>query len=192
MNYKIKIVTLHFIMFSFFLSVNGQSPVKVSNTEERNSLLKSAFPELKAKTLAGKEISFPGDMKDKPTIICVAFKDETQKIADSWTKEIMTQYNDSQIHYFEVPMLKSGLKMMQKMIDGGMRKGIDKDLHDNVATYYGDLAGYKKKIQMPDEMTCYIFLADKSGNIQFTSEGEANKEKLQQLYKKIEEINSEK
>jgi ATP10 protein len=192
MNYKLKIVTLYFILFNCFLFVYGQSPVKVSNTEDRNSLLKSAFPELKAKTLAGKEISFPGDTKDKPAIICVAFKDETQKMADSWTKEIMTQYSDSQIHYFEVPMLKNGLKMMRKMIDGGMRKGIDKTLHDNVATYYGDLAGYKKKLLMPDEMNCYIFLADKSGNIQFTSEGEANKEKLQQLYKKIEEANNEK
>jgi ATP10 protein len=170
------------------LSCLGQSTVKVSNNKERNSLLGSSFPELKAKMLTGHEIAFPTDTKSKLTIICVAFKDETQPMADSWTKEIMAAYPDSSIHYFEVPMLKKELKLMRKVIDGGMRKDIPKNLHDNVATFYGKLDPFKKKLLMPDDMTCYIFLLDKAGVIQFTATGNANQEKLTQLYNKVKEF----
>jgi ATP10 protein len=190
MKFKIKMLIISTLLAIFFSSGFGQSTSKIANESERSSLLNSAFPELKAKTLEGKEITFPADTKDKATIICVAFKDETQAMADGWTKDIMANYNDSTIHYFEVPMLKNGLKMMRKMIDGGMRKKIDGGLHDNVATYYGDLSAYKKSLLMPDENTCYIFLIDKSGNIQFTTSGNASAEQLQLLYSKLKEVNN--
>lgn len=188
MKLDLKILIIISLITSCFFTGFGQSTSKIANTAERNSLVNKAFPELKAKTLEGKEIIFPTDTKDKATIICVAFKDETQPMADGWTKDIMANYNDSTIHYFEVPMLKNSLKMMRKMIDGGMRKKIDISLHNNVATYYGDLSQYKKELLMADDNTCYIFLLDKSGNIQFTTSGSANTDQLTLLYAKLKEI----
>jgi hypothetical protein len=187
-NMKHKILSTAFALFCLLLTSFGQTGVKVSNTTERSSLVNMPFPELKARTLAGSTIIFPAGTKDKATIICVAFKDEAQPLADTWTKDIMANYSDSLINYFEVPMLKNGLKLMRGMIDGGMRKSIDKNLHDNVATYYGGLESYKKALLMPDDMSCYIFLIDKEGIIQFTTEGSADAEKLQQLYTRLKSI----
>jgi hypothetical protein len=190
MKSKNKTLIIIVLLITLYFSGFGQNTEKLINTTERSSLINTIFPVLTAKTLLGKDINFPNDTKDIPTIICVAFKDETQPMADGWTKDIMANYNDSTVHYFEVPMLKNGLKVMRKMIDGGMRKGIDKNLHDNVATYYGDLSAYKKNLLMLDENTCYIFLVDKSGNIQFTTSGNASAEQLQLLYTKLKEVNN--
>jgi hypothetical protein len=183
-----KILTTGFLLFCWQLTGFSQTEVKVSNTTERSSLVNTPFPELKARTLAGRSIIFPAGTKNKATIICVAFKDEAQPMADTWTKDIMANYGDSLINYFEVPMLKNGLKLMRGMIDGGIRKGIDKTLHDNVATYYGGLESYKKALLMPDDLGCYIFLLDKAGMIQFTEQGSADAEKLQQLYSRLKAI----
>jgi hypothetical protein len=191
MNYKnlpSLIVIVFLIAFCSFNSA-AQTSAKVSNTEERNGLLNTPFPKLLAKTLAGKEINFPSDTKDKPTILCIVFKDETQYMADGWTKEIIAHYSDSVINYFEVPMLKNELKVMRKVIDGGMRKGIDKNLHDNVATFYGKLKPYLQKLLMTNQMSCYIFLIDKSQTIQLAIEGIANADKLNELYSTINKIN---
>jgi hypothetical protein len=40
---------------------------------DRNVLINTLFPELKAQTLSSQDRFFPKDMAGKPTIICIAF-----------------------------------------------------------------------------------------------------------------------
>jgi ATP10 protein len=67
-----------------------------------------------------------------------------------------------------------------------MRGGVPKDLHDNVATYYGKLNKYKSNLMMYDKNSCYVFLLDKNGRIKFTTESTASPEKLAELFAAVE------
>jgi hypothetical protein len=174
--------TLFFILLFSFPALTIKSQII---EKERNLLEGKAFPSLIAETLTGKIINFPKDTKGKATIICIAFSDKAQPIADEWTKAIIAKQPEKDFNYFEIPMLKKGLKIMRGMIDGGMRKGIPKNLHNNVATYYGTLTDYKAKLIMPNDDNVYLFMLDSEGKIVVSFEGNMTVEKLAQIFNSI-------
>jgi hypothetical protein len=161
-----------------------------ADTSARNALINTPFPELKAQTLAKQEMLFPKDVAGKPTIICIAFEGSAQSLVDTWTTPVLAKYPNQEVNYYEIPMITSGYKLMRGFIDGGMRSGVPKELHKNVATYYGGLSDYKKGLMMDKKGSCYTFLLDKSGVIQYVSEGVSNDDKLTEMYAVIERISA--
>jgi ATP10 protein len=170
------------LLISLFASTSGNCQ---TDKKDRNSLINKDFPNLSAETLSGKAINFPKDTKGKFTIICIAFSDNAQPLADTWTKAVLEKYPNNEVNYFEVPMLKKGLKFMRGIIDGGMRRGVAKNLHDKVATYYGKLPDYKTQLLMPDDDGVYVFLLDINGKIVATTEDTASPEKTKLVFQKI-------
>jgi hypothetical protein len=144
---------------------------------------------IKAKTLAKNELTLPQDMAGKPTVICIAFEGDAQTLIDTWAAPILAKYPDGAVNYYEIPMINWGYKFARGMIDGGMRGGVPEKLHNNVATYYGSLGGYKKTLLIDDTKTAYLFLLDKTGVIQYVADNAADTEKLTALYAAIAQIN---
>lgn len=153
--------------------------------KERSVILNKDFPNLTAETLSGKTINFPKDTKGKYTIICVAFSDDAQAKVDTWTKAVLEKYPKNEVNFFEVPMLKKGLRFMRGIIDGGMRRGVPTSLHDKVATFYGSLEPYKTQLMMTNNDDVYLYLLDTNGKIVHISDASANTEKLTILFSKI-------
>jgi predicted transcriptional regulator len=85
-------------------------------------------------------------------------------------------------------MISSGYKWMSGFIDGGMRSGVPKNLHNNVATYYGKLNQYKNDLMLYNNKSCYLFLLDNTGHIKFLDEGASSTIKLNQLFMQIENL----
>ncbi len=162
----------------------GQTESKIDS----NALINVAFPEVSAKTLLGNIITFPKCTNGKITIVCVAFNDAGRPKSDTWVKEIPNKYTDSSIVFYEIPMIKNAPKMFRGMIEKGMRSGTDVKLHNNVANYYGDISVYKKVLLMDNESSCYTFLLDKNGKIQFSTEGSVTPENLKLLDDKIKTL----
>jgi putative protein-disulfide isomerase len=165
-------------------------PSSLTANLKRNAIINSKFPDLKAETLAKQDIEVPKDMLGKPTIVCIAFDGSVQNLIDTWASPILAKFPNKEINYYEIPMIKTGYKLMRGMIDGGMRSGVSEALHNNVATYYGSLSDYKKQLMMDDKDNCYLFLLDKEGMIKYTSDANADDTKLAELFAKINEINN--
>jgi hypothetical protein len=144
-------------------------------------IVKSMFPTIKAKTLAGNDISFPEDTKGKKTLIVIAFEQIAQPQADSWTIEVLNTFKNKEINYYEVPMLEIGYTFIRGAIDGGMKRGVDSRLHDNVATYYGPLGGYKSTLQTEDSSILHVFLLDEKGVVIYTTNGAITDQKFAQV-----------
>jgi hypothetical protein len=185
-----------FVAFSYG-SCKGQdakTTTKMDTTQssatKRDALLGKIFPELKAQTLSKQAVAFPKDVAGKPTIICIAFVGDAQSLVDTWTTPILKKYPNQEVNFYEVPMIKGAWGIMSNMIDGGMRSGVPKALHGNVATYYGSLSSYKTDLMMDDKRSCYLFLLDKTGVIQFVSESSSDGGKLAALYAAIEKMNN--
>jgi hypothetical protein len=201
--YRMKKINISFLTLCAFLpflitacsaqDANSSKKMDIKSTNsalisKRDSLINTVFPELKAQTLAKQDMVFPKDVAGKPTIICIAFEGSAQSLVDTWTTPVLAKYPHQEVNYYEIPMIKSGYKIMRGIIDGGMRGGVPKDLHKNVATYYGGLSDYKTNLMMDKNGSCYLFLLDKSGVIQFVSEGISDAEKLDKMYAVIEQI----
>jgi hypothetical protein len=181
---------LGFLAISF-TSCKGQelnTTKKMETKNRRESLISKAFPELKAQTLARKTVVFPKDCLDKPTILCLVFVGAAQSLVDTWTNPILAKYADNSVNYYEIPMIKGAWGIVSGFIDNGMRGGVPKELHNNVATYYGSLSAYKSDLMLEDKNSCYIFLLDKSGVIRYVSEASSDADKLTALYVAIDKI----
>jgi hypothetical protein len=150
-------------------------------TMDRSILVNTPFPLVEAKTLLNNKIVFPTVAKNKIIIVCVAFNDDGRPKSDTWVKDVATKYADTNIVFYEIPMIKNAPKLFRGAIEKGMRKGTDVKLHNNVANYYGSIKEYKKTLMMDDEDSCYTFLLDKNGVIQFCTEGKTTSENLKLL-----------
>jgi hypothetical protein len=192
--YLILLNSLYFLVLSCSTQeANSTKKMEVKSTNKsedpkRDALINTIFPEIKAQTLSKKDIVFPKDAAGKPTIICIAFEGSAQSLVDTWAAPVLAKYPNQEVNYYEIPMIKSGYKFVRGFIDGGMRGGVPKDLHNNVATYYGGLSDYKTNLMMDKNGSCYLFLLDKTGVIQYVSEGVSNADKLTQMYVVIEQI----
>jgi hypothetical protein len=160
-----------------------------SSTPKRDVLLGKIFPELKAQTLSKQAVVFPKDGLGKPTILCLVFDRPAQVLVDTWTVPILKKYPNQTVNYYEIPMIKGAWGIMSGFIDNGMRGGVPKELHGNVATYYGSLSSYKTDLILEDKNSCYLFLLDKTGVIQYVTESSADADKLAALYAAIEKMN---
>jgi ATP10 protein len=186
-----------YLIFALILSFYGLSckrkdintTKKMETKSSRDVLVSKAFPELKAQTLARQNVVFPKDGLGKPTILCLVFDRPAQALVDTWTTPILAKYPDNTVNYYEIPMIKGAWGIMSGFIDNGMRGGVPKELHNNVATYYGSLSDYKRDLMLEDKSSCYIFLLDKTGVIQYVAESSADAEKLTALYAAIDKIN---
>jgi hypothetical protein len=177
MKNKIKALLVGILLTTI---VFAQSEAKTAIVD-RNKLVNVIFPLVEAKTLLNNKIVFPTVAKNKIVIVCVAFNDDGRPKSDTWVKEVATKYADTNIVFYEIPMIKNAPKMFRGAIEKGMRKGTDVKLHNNVANYYGTIKEYKKTLLMDDEDSCYTFLLDKNGTIQFSTEGKTTPENLKQL-----------
>jgi ATP10 protein len=179
-----KITSLAAIAMLYSVFAIAQTGTKMP-VMDRSGIVNTVFPTVNAKTLLGNAIVFPTIAKNKICIVCVAFNDDGRPKSDTWVKEIPAKYTDSSIVFYELPMIKNAPKLFRGAIEKGMRKGTDVRLHNNVANYYGSIAGYKKTLLMEDEDSCYTFLLDKNGIIQYSVEGKATPEILKELADKI-------
>ncbi|MEL6535867.1 MAG: hypothetical protein AAFQ98_10670 [Bacteroidota bacterium] len=165
----LSIVALSTCLF-YWGGVKAQQPDSQTNGE-----VGDLFPTLEAETLSKEEITFPTDLEGKANIIILVFKQEAQKLVNTWADVILEEYEPlAEISYHEVPMISTFYKPIGWQIDNWMRGGIPTQWHDNTATFYGDRSPYFQKLNMTEQRSCYVFVLDEEGIIQFRSEGPRN------------------
>jgi len=150
--------------------------------DKHDGTVGTQFPELRGKTLSGKEMVFPGSVEGFVTFLALAFERQAQAQVDSWVEPFAHAFGGAKwCAFFEVPMLAGGWKLLAGYIDGGMRGGIPADRHDHVVSYYGKLGFYTGALRMNGRSLCHCFLLDRKGIIRWTGKGFADKESLENM-----------
>lgn len=140
------------------------------------------FPRIEATTLMGKKVVFPDVASGKTALVVVAFRRQAQGVIDSWKEPFLKDFGgNSDYTFYEIPMISSGWKVMAPVIDNGMRSGVPRELHNQVATYYGPLDQYFEFWDIQDKRDAYVFLLDKEGYVLHTDHGTATPEKYHTL-----------
>jgi hypothetical protein len=165
-----------------------EKDITMTENIDRNKLIDTKFPTIAVKTLAKNKIELPAFTMGKPTIICIVFEQSAQGKVDTWTNPVLQKYTAGQVNYYEIPMINASYKIASGFIDNGMRSGVPKELHNNVATYYGKLNTYKTDLMMYDKNSCYLFLLDSAGIIKHIDEAAATTDKIDTLFKAIKKL----
>ena len=143
---------------------------------------KSLLPQY-GKTLSGKNIELPDYFYGKFVFVAFGFSRKTQYDFDSWMITLKKKYSDKKnLLFFEIPMIGKKSKFQKLFIQNGMKIGINKSLHDNIMTFYGDTYEYKEYYGFNEENTGYFLLLDKNSTIIWQNSGAATQEDILKLY----------
>lgn len=131
---------------------------------------KPVFPRLQAKTLAGNKPAFPYSIKGKKSFFVLAFEDRgeyqnCQYQANVWAAFWEQSLQPQGVVFYEIPMMSGKYGWISWWVDSGMRSGIDKAKHDQVACFYGDKAQYMEILSIHDLSQAHVFLLDAAGVI---------------------------
>jgi hypothetical protein len=146
----------------------------------------AVFPVLPAKTLAGRKLTFPDATKGKKSFLVLAFEDKgayenCQQQAELWATFWDKHMKEAGIDFYEIPMMSGKYKWVSFWVDSGMRAGIDKQKHDNVACFYGDKSQYINALNISDLSQAHVFLLNDAGEITARASGAPNETSMNVL-----------
>ena len=152
--------------------------------------LNKPFPKIEGISLSGDKVTFPDVLVGKPSVLAVAFRQKAQKCINTWADELLLKYGiDKSINYYEIPMLGGQYTMARNWIDGGMRGGVPKPLHDYTVTYYGPLRSYFKSLDISSKGDCYMYVLNSEGIVVDRHNGYSTEKGLTEMFNLIDSLN---
>ena len=145
------------VFFLFFSScANYEYPSQVTIGDK--------MIEATGQSLEGNSVVIPRDFAGQETLLLFGYKQDSQFDIDRWLIGLdMTQTN---VAAYEIPTIQGMLpRMFSGFIDGGMRKGIPKNLWKGVVTVYEDGDKVQRFTGNLNPNNARVMLLDKQGNI---------------------------
>ena len=156
----------------------------------QDAFLNKPFPKIEGISLSGDKVTFPDVLVGKPSVLAVAFRQKAQKCINTWADELLLKYGiDKSINYYEIPMLGGQYTMARNWIDGGMRGGEPKPLHDYTVTYYGPLRSYFKSLDISSKGDCYMYVLNSEGVVVDRHNGYSTEKGLTAMFNLIDSLN---
>lgn len=120
--------------------------------------------EATGESLEGNTVVIPQDFMGQETLLLFGYKQDSQFDIDRWLIGLdMTQ---TQVAAYEIPTIQGMLpRMFSGFIDGGMRKGIPKQLWKGVVTVYADGDKVQRFTGNLNPNNARVMLLNKEGTI---------------------------
>ncbi|XP_062230246.1 uncharacterized protein LOC133927942 [Phragmites australis] len=103
------------------------------------------------------------------SLVCLSFRASSQKMAESWSLPFLDSFGAAnKIHVYEVSFIDSWLlssSPVRRVFLKVMRKS--NNPHRHVVYAFGDHYDFRKKLQILNLLTGYIYLVDRLGRIRW-------------------------
>lgn len=130
------------------------------------------LPVLSGDYLSGRKAVLPDAAKDKVALLALGFTYESRHAVEAWTGRFRKDfYKEAAATFYEIPMIGGVGRLGRWFIDGGMRKGTPKELHENVVTVYGGTGPWKRRLNFKDPDAAYLILIDRTGTVRWLHAG---------------------
>lgn len=124
------------------------------------------FPALSGTFLSGKKAVLPAAAEGKVALLVLGFTYDSRFSVEAWANRFRRDFGrDPRVTFFEVPIIGGFGRLGRWFIDGGMRRGTPKELHENVVTVYGGADLWKHRVGFKDPDAAYVILIDRDGRV---------------------------
>lgn len=117
------------------------------------------------------------------SLVCLSFRASSQKMAESWSLPFLDAFGaGGRVQAYEVSFIDSWLlssSPMRRACLKMMRKSSNPQRH--VVYAFGDNYDFRRKLQIQNLLTGYIYLVDRLGRIRWQGFGSATQEELSSL-----------
>jgi hypothetical protein len=126
-----------------------------------------AFPNITSADLNGRSVSLPGDFTAPFSLVFVAFEMRQQADVDSWRPFVeRARRKRPTLAVFELPTIARGFRLMQFVIDNGMRSGIpDRETRAATVTLYTDVAAFMRALGVESTREIAVLVVTPTGEI---------------------------
>jgi hypothetical protein len=125
------------------------------------------FPNIRSADLNGRSLSLPGDFPAPFSLVFVAFEMRQQADVDSWRPFVeQARSKRPALGVFELPTIARGFRLMQFVIDNGMRSGIaDRETRAATVTLYTDVAAFMRALGVESTKEIAVIVVTPTGGI---------------------------
>jgi hypothetical protein len=125
------------------------------------------FPNIKSADLNGRSLSLPRDFPGPFSLVFVAFEMRQQADVDSWGPFVeQARKMRPALGVFELPTIARGYRLMQFVIDNGMRSGItDRETRAATVTLYTDVAAFTRALGIGSTKEIVVLVVTPTGGI---------------------------
>jgi hypothetical protein len=129
-------------------------------------VLGDLIPPLRGEFLSGRKAVLPDAAHGRIALVAVGFSYDSRFAVEAWAARFRQDFGaDSAAAFFEVPVIGGLARMARPFIDGGMRRGTPRALHENVITVYGKAEEWKLRLGFRGPDDAYLMLLDRSGHV---------------------------
>ena len=141
------------------VSLADAAPTPVLGPGDRMPLLRGEF-------LSGRKGVLPDAARGRVALVALGFSYDSRFAVEAWTARFRRDFGaDSAFTFFEVPVIGGLARAARPFIDGGMRRGTPKALHENVITVYGGAGEWKLRLGFREPDDAYLLLLDRAGRV---------------------------
>jgi hypothetical protein len=147
------------------------------------------LPELRGEYLSERKATLPADASGRVALLMLGFTYKSRFAVEDWGKRFRAEFEkNSQVTFYEIPMI-SGLGRTAKwFIDSGMRRGTPKSDYENVITVYGGTDPWKQRLNVVNEADAYLILLDPKGNVAWLHTGALNDNSYRELSEQVRKL----
>jgi hypothetical protein len=136
------------------------------------------FPNIRSVDLNGRSLSLPGDFPAPFSLVFIAFEMRQQDDVDSWRPFVeQARSKRPALGVFELPTIARGFRLMQFVIDNGMRSGItDRETRAATVTLYTDVAAFVQALDLESTKKIAVLVVTPTGGILARASGRYREE----------------
>ncbi len=140
------------------------------------------MPPLRGVFLSGRKAVLPDAARGRVALVALGFSYDSRFAVEAWTTRFRRDFGaDSAATFFEVPMIGGMARVARPFIDGGMRRGTPKALHENVITVYGGASEWKSRLDLRGPDDACVVLLDRAGRVVWRHAGPFREEDYARL-----------
>ena len=145
-----------------------------------------AIPVTHATSLANTDVNLPDDLKGRVAILLLGFSKSSSRQTKFWSDRIERDFgSDSEIVFYEIPMLQQVPRLLRGVVLDGMRKPLSTAQRRRFLPVFDNEEVWKAVTHFADSNEAYVLLVDGLGQIKWQSSGAFQEDKYDGLRKRV-------
>jgi hypothetical protein len=147
------------------------------------------LPALRGEYLSEHKAALPEDASGKVALVAMGFSYPSRLPVQEWGKRFRAEFGgNSQVTFYEVPMLGGMARMGRFFIDRGMRRGTAKEDYEHVITVYSSTEVWKRRMGVKAADSAYLVLLDRRGNVAWRHTGSVDDAAFRELTAEVRRL----
>lgn len=141
----------------------------------------SQFPPLEGTALSGRKVRLPEASLGKPSVLIIGFTKEAGPPSMEWARRFLRDPGLPHVPVFQIPIIEHAPRLLRPLISSGLRREVEKPLHDFAVLCYRDEKTWKQRAGFSRHDASYLFVLDAQGKILAHTAGQYTEHGYQML-----------